>query len=179
LIIFVAVYADFHANIYSSVDQQLQNQRTVIDDGLPNVSWSPYLLMLSNSPLFGEVTRGVVTNAKGTVQESTDCSFGFISTCPQGSLDPTSGDGIRAALKTSTDLRTGHFKGQSERILSWTVLAPTPPPQVTGVIQISENATGEAACFSPDGLWCRFDKPSAANDSSQPTPRTSFGRPWH
>jgi two-component system sensor histidine kinase CiaH len=143
LIIFVAVYADFHANIYRSVDQQLQTQRTVIDDGLPNVSWSPYLLMLSNSPLFGEVTRGVVTNAKGTVQESTDCSFGFISTCPQGSLDPTSGDGIRAALKTSTDLRTGHFKGQSERILSWTVLAPTPPPQVTGVIQISENATGE------------------------------------
>ncbi len=144
LLVFGAVYADFHANIYRSVDQQLQNQQAIIRSGLPNASWSPYVLMYTNSPLFAEVSRGVVTNRKGSVQETTDCSsFGFISSCPQGSLDPTSGDGIRAALKTGTDLRTGHFKGQPERILTWTVLAPIPPPQVTGVIQISENATGE------------------------------------
>lgn len=143
LLIFGAVYADFHANIYRSVDQQLQVQQNIIRAGLQNVSWSPPLLMYSNSSLFSEVSRGVVTNPKGIVQESTDCTFGFISACPEGYLEPTSADGIRAALKTGTDLRTGYFKGQPERILTWTVLAPTPPSQVTGVIQISENATGE------------------------------------
>jgi signal transduction histidine kinase len=143
LLVFGAVYADFHTNIYRAVDQQLQNQQALIRAGLQNVSWSPSLLMVSSTNLFDEVSRGVVANPKGAVLESTDCTFGFISACPQGYLDPVSEDGIRAALKTGSDLRTGYFKGQPERILTWAVLNPTPPAQITGVIQISENATGE------------------------------------
>ena len=143
LLVFGAVYADFHTNIYRSVDQQLQTQQAIIRVGLQSVSGSPSLLMYSPSNLFGEVSRGVVTNPKGAVLESTDCNFTFIPACPHGYQDPTSEDGIHAALKTGTDLRTGYFKGQPERVLTWTVLAPTPPAQVIGVIQISENATGE------------------------------------
>jgi hypothetical protein len=48
LLVFGAVYADFHTNIYRAVDQQLQNQRALIQAGLQNVSWSPSLLMVSS-----------------------------------------------------------------------------------------------------------------------------------
>lgn len=144
LLIFGAVYADFHANIYRAVDQQLLNQKRNITAGLANATWSPSLLMYSNSNLFSELSRGVVASARGTVQESTDCTFQLIgASCPSGYLDPTNQDAIHAALKSGFDLRTGYFKGQPERVLTWTVIPPIPPTQVTGVIQISENATGE------------------------------------
>lgn len=143
ILIFGAVYADFHANIYRSVDQQLQTQQSIIRSGLQNVSWTPSLLMYTSGNYFGEVSRGVIATTKGVVQESTDCTFGFITACPRDYLEPTSQDGIRVALKTGSDLRTGYFKGQPERILTWTVESPVPPNPLTGVIQISENATGE------------------------------------
>jgi signal transduction histidine kinase len=144
ILIFGAVYADFHANIYTSVDQQLRNQQRNIILGLANASWSPSFLMYGNPNLFGELSRGVVATPRGVVQESTDCSFQFFATsCPPGYLDPTSQDGIRVALKTGSDLRTSYFKGQPQRILTWRVVSPVPPIHVAGVIQISENATGE------------------------------------
>lgn len=144
ILIFGAVYADFHANIYRSVDQQLRNQQRNLTLSLANASWSPSLLMYTSPNLFGELSRAVVASPRGAVQESTDCTFQFIgASCPQGYLDPTNQDGIRAALKTGSDLRTGYFKGQPQRILTWTVISPVPANHVSGVLQISENATGE------------------------------------
>ena len=141
---FGAVYADFHANIYRAVDAQLRSQQRNINLDLPNVSWSPSLLMYSNSALFGELSRALVTNNKGTVLESTDCTFHMIgASCPPGYLDPTSTEAIRVALRSGSDLRTSSFRGQPERTLTWTVILPDPSRQLAGVMQISESATGE------------------------------------
>jgi two-component system, OmpR family, sensor histidine kinase CiaH len=142
ILIFGAVYADFHANIYTSVDQHLRSQQRSIEFGLPSADWLPSVLISGNPNLFSELNRGVVTTPKGGVQASTDCDFqGVYTTCPSGFLDPTSPDGLHAALKTGVDLRSSNFRGQPQRVLTWVVMSPA--NKVTGLIQISDNATGE------------------------------------
>jgi two-component system, OmpR family, sensor histidine kinase CiaH len=147
ILIFGAVYADFHANIYRAVDQQLRNQQRNINIALAGLAWPPTVQMYTNPNFFGEVSRGVIANSKGTVQESTDCSLQvYYVACPRGGLEPTNEDALRAALKSSFDLRATYFRGQPQRVLTWTVLTTESSSSkfsVIGLVQISENATGE------------------------------------
>jgi two-component system, OmpR family, sensor histidine kinase CiaH len=146
ILIFGAVYADFHANIYRAVDQQLRNQQRNTNIALAGLTWPPTVEMYTNPNFFGEVSRGVIANSKGVVQESTDCSLQvYYVSCPRGGIEATNEDAIRAALKSTFDLRVTYFRDQPQRVLTWTV--PTREASSSkfsvGVVQISENATGE------------------------------------
>ncbi len=144
LLVFGAVYADFHANIYKGVDQQLRGQQRTIEQSMSSVGWAPASLIEAAPNLFNGVNRAVATSVAGTVEMSTDCTFELLSpSCTANYLDPTSADGIKGALRSGLDIRTTYLRGQPQRVLSWAIVSPIPFPHVTGVMQISETATGE------------------------------------
>jgi signal transduction histidine kinase len=137
----VGVYGIFAAKIFAGVNQQLQVQQNQIMTLFRRTD-DPYTLV--GNPVLNPAYRTLIANNDGQVNTSTDCIPGTIlipmPQCPPNSLVPTSIEGMQAALKNGYDIRTVHFEGEPQRVVTFTYDINGQPQYI---IQISHSVTGE------------------------------------
>jgi signal transduction histidine kinase len=162
IVLGVAAYNAFSANVYTSLDAQLSRREAYIQAQLPLFEYNAqaFFQIPKYDWLFSLPYRVVAGDSTGFLEYNpTECRFPQPAigptTCFGDALQPASQQGIYEALRKGDDLRTDDFlKRGPQRVLTFTVL--NGKDQIEDVIQISADASGEESALQTVRLLLIF-----------------------
>jgi len=133
----VTIYGVFSNQLFSQVDQELQDQA---HRETSRIGQTGFLGAALPDPDIEADYRTTIANLAGQVVYSSDCPRGqLFPPCSSQQMTATSREGIRQALSRGKDTRTVHFRQETWRVFTFTASALTG----AGVIQISRSVVGE------------------------------------
>ncbi len=162
----IAAYRAFSSNVYQDVDQQLAKKEAQILDKLPNSLNNAYVLFINDASIAVSPYRIQVGDPSGLINfDPTECPFNNpywylhssvpgppASPCPPDALKPTDQQAIYAALANDRDIRSGTFRQQSQRVLTFVYRNPQNEKQILAVFQISRDTSAEEAVLRTSRL---------------------------
>lgn len=130
------VYFFYSSQMYTEVDHQLAVQRDQTLTLIQQVG-EPYAA-LENAPMDTN-SRTVIANRQLQVMWTTECRT-LLPACTADEAQPTSREGLTAALSNGYDLRTATFHDEAQRIESFSIMDNQGNVYI---IQISRDVSGQ------------------------------------